>query len=344
MSISPQQTASLRDLNTLGITASADYLIKVENRDELRPAVEFAQSKGLPILPLGGGSNIVIGSVHLRCAVLKLEIPGVEIINETDEYTDIRIGAGEDWDKLVKFTVEKNLHGIESLSLIPGTVGAAPVQNVGAYGQELHETLLSVEAFDITKMDFVTITNSECHFGYRDSMFKHEGKGRYIITSVTLRLLPADRAKPPTYESLQGELARRNIEKPTVSDIREAVIAVRRSKLPDPAQTPTAGSFFHNPIVSADKLHELQQDFPEIAHWPTKDGRIKLAAAWLVEQCGFKGKVENGVGIFEKQAIALINPGHKEAAEVLAFRDKIIESVQDKFGVTLNMEPELISF
>ncbi|HEX7260127.1 MAG TPA: UDP-N-acetylmuramate dehydrogenase, partial [Candidatus Saccharimonadia bacterium] len=285
-----------------------------------------------------------IGQPKLHCVVLKIEIPGRTITAQTDTYTDITVGAGENWDELVAWSVEQNLHGIEALSLIPGTVGAAPVQNIGAYGQELHETLISVEAYDSESAAMVSLSNEDCQFGYRDSLFKHEGRGRYVITSVSLRLTPASGSQPANYPRLQVRLIADGITHPTVADIRRTVIAIRQSRLPDPSLIPTAGSFFSNPRVTPEIAETLHAAHPEMPQWPMPDGTVKLAAAWLVEKCGFKGVVENGVGMYDKQAITLINPGRKGPSEIFAFRDRVVAEVEQKFGITLTQEPELVTF
>ncbi|HUC86969.1 MAG TPA: UDP-N-acetylmuramate dehydrogenase [Candidatus Saccharimonadales bacterium] len=342
MPLQIKQAVDLTPLNTLGISATADYLARATAPSDITEAAAFAHSHDLPLIPLGSGSNIVIGTATLHCVLLKIEISG-RSVTATPTHTDVRVGAGERWDELVAWSVEQQLHGIEALSLIPGTVGAAPVQNVGAYGQEISQALLAVEAYDLTTDKVVTLSNAECRFAYRDSIFKHAGKQRYIITAVTLRLTPATTLPLPTYATLQAELERRGVTQPTVADIRSAVIAVRQSRLPDPAVTPTVGSFFHNPVIAAADFAKLQADHPEVPHWSTPAGQIKLAAAWLVEQTGLKGEIRDGVGLYEKQAICLINPGHKPAAEVLAFRDHVIDAVEQRFGIRLQMEPELIA-
>lgn len=344
MSLHIEENTALRPLTTLGITATADFLIHITDTNQLPEAIKFAADKQLPVFILGGGSNVVLGQDDLHCVALKIEIPGRKIVEQSDSHTDITVGAGENWDEFVAWTVQQDLSGIEALSLIPGTIGGAPVQNVGAYGQEVKTTITNVEVFDATSGEITTIPNSDCDFAYRDSMFKHTGKNRYIVTAVTFRLLPATKASLPEYATLQAELDRRNITTPTIKDIRECVIAVRQTRLPDPAITPTAGSFFHNPIIAADEAKPILANHPDLPNWPVDENRTKLSAAWMIEQCGFKGKVQDGVGMYDRQALALINPGHKSAREVLEFRDQVIAAVNEKFGVTLNMEPELISF
>ncbi len=344
MPLSLQSNVDLSHLNTLAITASSDYLVRISDTSQLPEALALARKRNLPVFVLGSGSNIVIGQPQLRCMVLKIEILGHTITSQTKDCTEITIGAGENWDELVVWSVKHNLHGIEALSLIPGTVGAAPVQNIGAYGQELSETLICVEAYDIQTEAIVMLSGADCQFAYRDSLFKHAGHGRYIITSVSLRLTPAVGSQPINYPRLQEQLSARGITCPTVKDIRDTVVAIRQSRLPDPAIIPTVGSFFSNPLVPETIAQSLQAAHPEMPAWPMPNGSVKLAAAWLVEQCGFKGVMNNGVGMYEKQAIALINPGHNGPAEILAFKDQVVSAVKQKFGVTLLQEPELIAF
>ncbi len=342
MPISVTENVDLTPLNTLGIAATARYLVSVTASEYIAEAAKLANAQSLPLIPWGSGSNVVIGTTTLEAVIAKLELTGREV-KTTPTHTDIRVGAGEQWDNLVAWSVGESLSGIETLSLIPGTVGAAPVQNIGAYGQEISESLLSVEAYDLKTNQTVELSKADCQFGYRDSIFKHSGKGRYIITAVSLRLTPASHLAMPTYATLAAELKRRNITRPTIAEVRDCVIAVRQSRLPDPAVTPTAGSFFHNPIVTAHTFTAIQQQHPDIPHWPAADNHVKLAAAWLVEQCGLKGVMHGGVGLYDKQAICLINPGHRPANEVLAFSDYVITTVKGRFGVELHMEPELVT-
>ncbi len=340
MPLQIEEQVDLTPLNTLAIAAKADFLIRITDPDQIPEAVAFARSKNLSTLPWGSGSNVVIGEAELHAVLLKIEMRG-RAVDRHDAYANIRIGAGENWDDFV-WAVENKFTGIESLSLVPGTVGAAPVQNVGAYGQEVSETITAVEAYDTETEDFVTLGNTDCEFRYRNSIFKHSR--RYVITAVTFQLdHGVATVAPPVYASLKGELDRRGISKPSGADIRKAVVHIRRSKLPDPAVTPTAGSFFHNPAIATERFQRLQKLFANVPHWPTLDGKIKLSAAWVIEQCGLKGYQKNGVGTYEKQALCLINPGHKPAADILKFRDQVVREVENKFDISLQMEPELIT-
>ncbi len=338
----PVPTYDLSGRNTLGIPSVADYGIIITHPQETPAAVAEAHRLKLPHFVLGGGSNIVLAAAQQHCTVLRLEFSGIAVINQSVAHADVEAQAGTDWDYLVTWTVAHGLAGIEALSIIPGTVGAAPVQNVGAYGQEVSETITSVTAYDTAKQKYVSLNNADCRFSYRDSLFKRD-TGRYVITAVRFRLRK-DGQSVVRYASLQAELASCGISKPRLTDIRSAVVAIRRAKLPDPAVIPTAGSFFHNPIVPNRVASKLIASYPQMPHWPLADGRVKLAAGWLIDQCDLKGVNHDGVGTHPQQALSLINPGRRPAATVLAFRDHIVNTVRQRFGITLAMEPQLVDF
>ncbi len=338
-----QENVALGALTTLAVPATARYLARAGTIDDIAEATAFAKERGLPLFPLGDGSNVLFGRDHFEGLVLRITIGGIEVVAETGTYSDVRVGAGENWDGFVQWAITRDLAGIESLTIVPGTVGAAPVQNVGCYGQEVSETIQSVETYDQEAGKLRLLTNADCQFRYRDSIFKRKEGQRYLITHVTFRLVPGNVAPTPQYASLQEELARRGITgRPTLRQIREALITVRTSKLADPAQIPTAGSFFHNPIISAEHYQQLVADYPDLPHYPTNDGHVKIPAAWLVEQAGFRGVEKDGVGMYEKQAVALINPGRRPPAEVLAFQQSVVDAVRQKFDITLRMEPTLV--
>lgn len=343
-SLNIQEHVDAETLSTLAIPSRLRYLAQVSSPDELAEAVRFAKGEGLRTFPLGDGSNIVFGAEELDLVAIKNVTSGVKVVEETDRYTDVTVAAGHDWDAFVRWAVKRDLAGVESLSIVPGTAGAAPVQNVGCYGQEVSETITRLTVYDQEDETTVELTNEQCGFGYRDSLFKKTEGKRFIITDVTFRLIPGDHAPVPEYHTLQAELERRGITgRPTLTEIRDAVIAVRHSKLPDPTKIPTAGSFFHNPIVPTAQYEELAKKFPDIVNFPAGEGKTKLSAPWLIESCGLKGYVKDGVGIYEKQAVALINPGHRHAKDVLAFRDFVAGKVKEKFGIDLTMEPELVT-
>jgi UDP-N-acetylmuramate dehydrogenase len=271
------------------------------------------------------------------------KIRGRKILGEDEQSATILLKGGENWDEAVAWTVEQGWSGIEFMSLIPGTVGAAPVQNIGAYGNELANILIEVEAFDTELQSFVGIPKDACDFSYRNSRFKSKDKGRFIITGTVLRLSKQYPA-PPFYESLTKYFEQKNISEYTPQLVRQAVIAIRSSKLPDPKVVSNNGSFFTNPFVNKSEFEELKKRYPDIKGWPHKDGRIKLAAGWLVEQAGFKGihDEETGMATWPAQALVLVNEHAKKTADLLAFKQRIVSKVQEMFGVTLEQEPELL--
>lgn len=339
-----RENVSAEDLCTLAIPSTLRYLATVSTAGELADAVRFAKDRGIRAFPLGDGSNIVPGEDELDLVAIRNVREGIEVAEETDAHTDVTVAAGTDWDEFVRWAIDRELAGVESLSIVPGTAGAAPVQNVGCYGQEVSETITRVKAYDMEDGAEVVLTGAECRFGYRDSLFKKPEGKRFAITEVTFRLTPGELAPVPEYHTLQAELERRKIAgRPTLRQIRDAVIAVRHSKLPDPTKIPTAGSFFHNPVVPTARYEELAKRFPDLVNFPAGEGRVKLSAPWLIESCGLKGYERDGVGIYEKQAVALVNPGHRPAADVLAFRDFVAGKVEQKFGIALTMEPELVT-
>ena len=321
---------------------NAAYLQDITSPGQIHEAIEWADSNKLPVVMIGDGSNIVWGDAGFNGLVLVNKIPGYEIQHQ-GEQSFVTAGAGEPWDSVVARTVMEELSGIEQLSFIPGTTGATPVQNVGAYGREIKDVLVCVQAYDRVEKKMVVIPKIECEFGYRTSRFKTKDKGRFFITSITLTLtkLPP---YPPFYASVDKYLKDHNIKKPTASQIREAVIEIRTSKLPDPAVVANCGSFFHNPLVEPAKLAELQVDYPEIVYWLTDNGKVKLSAAWMLEQLGLKGYKEpnTGMSVWPKQALVLVNEKAPNTASLIAFRNAIVAAVEKKFGITLQQEPELI--
>lgn len=336
------QQVSLREYSTMRLGGTAAYLANIRDRQELLEALAWAGSRGLPVIMIGGGSNIVWRDEGFSGLVLVNQIKGYESRDEADGLY-LTIGAGENWDEVVERSVRAGASGIECLSLIPGTAGATPVQNVGAYGQEIAQTLVAVEAYDRRAQAFVQIPGEECGFGYRRSRFNMEDRGRFLITAITLRLA-RKRPEPPFYPALARYLEERGISEPTVRQVREAVIAIREAKLPDPARVPNNGSFFGNPIIPAAQAARLLADYPQMPHWPAADGQVKVAAAWLIEQSGFKGvhDAETGMGTWPAQPLVVINEKAGTTADLLRFREKIQEAVRRRFGITLGQEPELL--
>jgi len=326
----------------LGGTAA--YAVEVTTRAELEEAVAWATEQSLPMIMVGIGSNIVWKDEGFNGLLIINKIMRFEDFAEDDANHYVTIGSGENWDSVVERTVAAGLTGIEALSLIPGNAGATPVQNVGAYGQEIAQTLTSLEAYDTTTKQFVNIPAMDCGFAYRSSRFNGADKGRFFITAITLHLAKANPA-PPFYATLQKYLDDNNITSFTPSIIRDAVIAIRNSRLPDPAVVANNGSFFANPIVDGGTLAQIQADYPDIPHWDTGEpGKVKLPAAWLVEKAGFKDfyDSETGMSTWPAQALVLVNKSARSTADLLKFKQKIVDAVATKFNVTLVQEPELL--
>ncbi len=338
-----RENVSLSGYSTMRLGGPARYLAEVTTEDQIPELVGWAQQQGLPLVTIGEGSNIVWRDEGYPGLVIVNRLPGRQVVAEDEQSATIHLAAGENWDKSVAWAVGQGLSGIEFLSLIPGLVGAAPVQNIGAYGGELSNTLKEVGVYDTQTGSFESIPAAGCAFAYRTSRFKTTDKGRFIICSVTLRLTKQN-PQPPFYESLARYLVEHHVSDFTPKTIRNAVIAVRRAKLPDPAKNPTNGSFFLNPIITSAKYKQLQKKFPEIKGWPLADGRVKLAAAWLVERAGFKGRHDKATGmmVWPTQAITLVNEHAKSTADLLAFKQKIVAKVEKMFGITLEQEPELL--
>lgn len=338
-----QQNVPLASNSTMRLGGMAAYAVDVESRDDVSSAVAWARQANLPVIVVGNGSNIVWRDEGFNGLLLINKFAGYKTFDEDDENYYITVGAGENWDSVVARSVAAGASGIEALSLIPGTAGATPIQNVGAYGQEIAQTLVSVEAYDMQSGQFVTIPAADCGFGYRTSRFKTTDKGRFIITGLTLHLLKT-KMQPPFYPALQSYLEGHNVQDFSPKNIRDAVIAIRSSKLPDPAQVANNGSFFANPIIEPEQLAQLLADHSGIVRWQQDDGRVKLSAAWLVEQAGFKDfhDSETGMATWPKQSLVLVNEHAKSTTDLLKFRQKIIDTVQQKFDVTLEQEPELL--
>jgi len=333
----------LKNHSTMRLGGTAAYYTTVADRHELIDAVTWAAEQGLPVMVIGDGSNIIWRDEGFPGLLIVNKIMRFEEQQEDDENYYVTIGAGENWDSVVARTVEKGMTGIEALSLIPGTAGATPVQNVGAYGQEIANTLVSVEAYDTELKQMVSIPKIDCAFGYRTSRFKTGDRGRFIITAITLHLLKGD-PQPPFYKALQGYFDEHGVAHPTPQITREAVIAIRQSKLPDPAHVANNGSFFANPIVDEGQFIQLQADYPDMPGWPQEDGRIKIPAAWLLETAGFKGihDQETGMATWPTQPLVLVNEQAQSTAQLLQFRQKILDTVKQKFDITLEQEPELL--
>jgi UDP-N-acetylmuramate dehydrogenase len=321
--------ASLNSFVTFGVEASCKHLYKVQDLDELMLAVQYLED---PLI-LGGGSN-VLPMGHLDRNILKIELEGIEIREDNGKDVLVHIGAGENWHQFVLWALNQNLGGVENLSLIPGTVGASPIQNIGAYGVELESVFDSLEAVRLGSGELERFTKEECRFGYRDSIFKQEAKGKYIITQVNLRLSREPQVNL-SYGALRDALDQKGISNPGIHDVSNAVIRIRQSKLPDPALIGNAGSFFKNPMISVEQFEQLRENYPSIPSFPAIDNYIKVPAGWLIEQAGWKGKNIGKAGCYEKQELVLVNLGGASGEDIWFLADQVIKSVRSIFNVDL---------
>lgn len=327
---------------TLASGGQFRYMAKVSDPADLKQVYFFAREKGIRVLPIGGGSNLVFNDNVLNILALKAEILGFSILNEDENSITLKIGAGENWDKFVEKVCGMGLSGVEAMSAIPGTCGATPVQNVGAYGQEIKDTLVSVDVFDTQNLEYKTLSKEECNFRYRDSIFKTEEKGRYFITSITLKLskkIPGI----PNYPGVKKYFLENNINNPSLMDIRNAIIDIRKSKLPNPSEIPNVGSFFENPIVDKSVFEKIKESYPNVIFFELDNSKVKIPAGWLIENAGLRGHNFGHVSVYDKNALVLVNNGGATGQDFGFARDQIIKTVFDKFGITLEQEPEIIN-
>jgi UDP-N-acetylmuramate dehydrogenase len=333
------ENASLRDRNTLRVDAHAAWLAEIQDADAIPDLLAHPALHGKPLLLLGEGSNVLFTGDY-NGAIATMATRGVAVLDGDDTCTRIRVVAGEHWDDFVRWTLGEGHAGLENLILIPGSVGAAPMQNIGAYGVEAGGFIESVEAFDLHERGFVRFDNARCEFGYRDSFFKRH-PDRWLITAVTFRL---PRAWTPRieYSGVQDELKHMGIEHPAPIHVADAVAALRTRKLPDPRVIGNAGSFFKNPVVPAAEAGRLRAEHPQLPCWPASRGTTKLSAAWLIEAGGFKGAREGDAGISNRHALVLVNHGHASGAQLWALAQRVREGVHARFGVTLEPEPRII--
>lgn len=335
-----QRDIPLADLNTFGLPARAALFAAIQTPAQLATLIAWPEWRDWPRFVLGGGSNLILAG-DFPGLMLQVRIAGRELVAEDAAAWRVRAGAGENWHDFVQWTLDRGWPGLENLALIPGTVGAAPVQNIGAYGLEVAERFAHLEAVDLATGEGVTFDRAACRFGYRDSVFKREAAGRYLITAVTFRL-PKPWRPLTGYADVARELETRRIVHPTARDIANAVIAIRSRKLPDPAQMGNAGSFFKNPVVNAAVWTDLAARHSDLPHYPQPDGTVKLAAGGLIERCGWKGKSLGPVGVYERQALVLVNRGGARGADVLRLAQAIRASVRVEFGVELESEPVVV--
>jgi UDP-N-acetylmuramate dehydrogenase len=344
-----QKNYNLQKHNTFGIEANCSAFVCVKNAKELKSVLS---KNTLPIYVLGGGSNLLFTKSHYDLLFIKNEIKGIKKVENTEgvlnhsiaqspNHQIIEIGGGESWHDLVLWCLKNNLGGIENLSLIPGTVGAAPIQNIGAYGVELKDIFLKLEAIDLQTLENQTFTHSDCRFGYRDSIFKQELKGKFLIFKVYLKLTQKEHEIQTNYGDIQRLLADWHITKPTIQDVSKAIINIRQSKLPDPSVIGNAGSFFKNPEISQAQFEALKINYPNIVGYPTDKG-IKVAAGWLIEQCDWKGKRFGDVGVHERQALVLVNYGNGNGLEIKQLAQQIQASVLSAFGIELIAEVNML--
>jgi UDP-N-acetylmuramate dehydrogenase len=330
----------LQPLNTFGIAARARRYLRVQDPVQLAVLAADPVLAGQPRLVLGGGSNLLL-TKDVDALVLHMALTGKEIVGEEGGRVLVRACAGENWHGFVQWTLEQGLGGLENLSLIPGTVGASPIQNIGAYGLEVKDVFHSLTAFDFTDGGTRTMDAAACRFAYRDSVFKHEEGRELAVLDVTFAL-PRDWTPNLRYAELSRELESQGVNQPTPVQVSEAVVAIRRRKLPDPLDIGNAGSFFKNPIVSGEHCARLLQSWPELVHHLQPDGSEKLAAGWLIDRCGWKGRSLGRAGVYPKQALVLVNNGGASGAEVLALARAIQHDVREKFGVELEPEPVMV--
>jgi UDP-N-acetylmuramate dehydrogenase len=329
--------------STMRLGGLADYAVIVKKDEELAEAEAWAEARQLPVRVIGEGSNIIWRDEGFKGLLIVNKIKGIVQLAEDDESVMFQIGSGEIWDRVVAKLVAKNLSGIECLSLIPGTAGATPVQNVGAYGQEIAQVLVSLTAYDRMEKSFVTLTRDQCAFGYRTSRFKAVDNGRFLISGLTLKLNKSA-MKPPFYEGVQKYLDAHTITDYSPKTIREAVIAIRSAKLPDPAKVANNGSFFANPIVDKHHYKVIKTAYKDVVAWETKDKQYKLSAAWLIEKAGFKGikDAETGFATWPHQPLVLVNEKARSTNDLLKFQQKITDKVYEMFRINLEPEPELL--
>lgn len=349
-----EKNAPLQDCNTFGIVASADTLVRVRSASDVQAFAASPIYRGRRTFVLGGGSNIVLAGDVVDAVVLKMEIPGLRLVEETERHWIVEAGSGERWHDLVAWSVAQGYPGLENLALVPGTVGAAPVQNIGAYGVELQDRFHSLDAVDLRTGEAFVLNAAQCAFGYRDSIFKHapssDGRGMglagcAVITAVRLALPKAWKPEME-YLDLQRRQQEEGVAHPTAQQIFDWVCAIRRAKLPDPAVIGNAGSFFKNPTVTEDQCRDIIAREPRVVHYPMPDGSIKLAAGWMIDACGWKGKTMGHAGVYDKQALVLVNHGsggvNVTGGEVMTLARAIQTSVYERFGIRLEPEPVVV--
>ena len=331
----------LQPYNSFGFDAVAKYFVEVNDLTVLQDLVNSGELEKHKTLILSGGNNILFQNELFDGLVVYINTKGIEILREDEKEVVVSAQAGEDWPDFVKYTISKGWHGLENLAHIPGKVGAAPVQNIGAYGMELKDSFLRCKAMDLTNGETKIFTKEECNFGYRESIFKHELKGQFVITSVDF-LLKKNAPLHLDYGNIKAYLEQNGIEKPTLLQLHDTICAIRNAKLPDVKQIGSAGSFFKNPVIEAAQFAALQKEFPNIPHYDEPNGKVKVPAGWLIEQAGWKGWRNEHIGVYDKQALVLVHYGGGNGHDIVELARKIQDSVEAKFGIRISPEVNFV--
>ena len=333
-----QQHVSLKPYNSFDIDVKAEFFVSVKTLEDLIAVLKTNPKK---LLVIGGGSNMLL-TKDIEGLVVHLDLKGIETGAKSKKTTRVKVEAGENWHDFVLWSLQQNLGGLENLSLIPGNVGTAPIQNIGAYGVELKDTFVECEALNLHTLEIETFSKADCKFDYRNSIFKSEVKGQYIIVSVTFELTHTEHNLKTSYGAIGEELKKMNVKSPTIKDVSKAVIAIRQSKLPDPKRLGNSGSFFKNPVVTVSKFKELESQFPNIPHYPVSEQEIKIPAGWLIETAGFKGKNFGNYGVHKNQALVLVNYGGAKGKDILNLSQTIQKAIDTIFGIPLEAEVNIL--
>lgn len=335
-----KKNQSLKSYNTFGIEVYAQCFLEVNSVSEINSALDFVQKNQLKLLILNGGSNLLF-TQDFDGLVLKINLKGIEIVKETEDVVFVKVQAGENWHDFVQWTLQNDFGGLENLSLIPGNAGTAPMQNIGAYGVEIKDVMAELSTLEIATGNVKTFANLDCKFGYRESVFKNELKNQFILLDVTFRLTKKKHQLRTSYGAIQSELKNLKIENPTIQNVSQAVINIRQTKLPNPKELGNSGSFFKNPVITKSQFEEIQKKYPEISAYPSGD-LVKVAAGWLIETTGWKGKRIDDAGVHEKQALVLVNYGEATGQEIYNLSQKIMDDVKHKFGIELEREVNIV--
>ncbi|WP_290701198.1 UDP-N-acetylmuramate dehydrogenase [Lacinutrix sp.] len=334
-----QHNISLKNYNTFGIDVKARHFISVSTLSEL---IAVLQLKDYPTkLILGGGSNMLL-TKNVDALVIHINIKGTSVLEEKPNHILVKANAGENWHEFILWSLDNNFGGLENMSLIPGNVGTSPIQNIGAYGVELKDYFISCEALNLSTLEIEVFKNEDCNFGYRNSIFKNERKGKYIITSVVFKLSINTHTLHTNYGAITSQLETMQISNPTIKDVSNAVIAIRQSKLPDPKEIGNSGSFFKNPVISNEAFKQLKQSFPNVPNYPVSENEIKIPAGWLIETAGFKGKTFGNYGVHKKQALVLVNYGGAKGEDILALSKIIQKTIYRIFNISIEAEVNIL--